>query len=217
MLGAAVAFWRRRSWIAPFREHQFVPWTGMEVSLVLFAYFIFQSIPGILLVVFKVIPESAQPSPLSSDSLYKLHWASIFIMPWYVPAMLLLLWRRSQTKPRHVGLTPWRWREAIALGYVSAAIILPMANGLNYLAYQTVRWTGSEPQEHALQRLAESDISPIAVVLVALQAIVIAPVVEEFVFRGVMLRWLSQRPWGGWLAMAGGIAIGLGNVKSSER
>ncbi len=210
--GAIVAFRRRGPLIAPHREHRFIPWSGLELALSLFIYVAFQSLPLMVLQKFGLIKEADHATSITGHTLYKLVWASVLIGPWTVPAILLFLWARSQTKPRHVGLTKWRWRESLALGYASFAVVAPMVYGVNFLAYQVVRWTGSHVQPHPLQRLVESGVSPLAIALTAFQAAVLAPIVEEFVFRGVMLPWLSQRYWGGWLAMVGGIAIGLGNL-----
>jgi membrane protease YdiL (CAAX protease family) len=217
--GAVIALRRRGPLIAPPRRHRFVPWSGMELALVLLAYAIFQILPGQILVALGLIAQSNAATMPSAESLYKYIWASVLIAPWYVPAMLLFLWFRSNTKPRHLGITTWRWRESLALAYTTSALVVPMVYGLNFLAYQSMRWTGGQPHEHPLQRLVESvdsgRVSPFAIALTAFQAVVAAPIVEEFVFRGVMLPWLSQRSWGGWLAMAGGIAIGLNSMSRS--
>src|SRR5207245_1648533 len=50
---------------------------------------------------------------------------------------------------------------------------------------------------------------PTTLLLVAVMAVVMAPLAEEILFRGVMLPWLGRRWWGGWAAMAASIVMGL--------
>jgi membrane protease YdiL (CAAX protease family) len=89
-----------------------------------------------------------------------------------------------------------------------------MVYGLQYLAARVFDlWRHVEPDIHPLQRLAtQPGGGPGAVLLAITQAVVLAPVIEELVFRGVMLPWLSRRWWGGWFAMAGAVAIGVANA-----
>jgi membrane protease YdiL (CAAX protease family) len=214
--GAAVAFPCRGPLIAPPRGHRFVPWSGLELALALFVYFLFQYLPGQVLLGLGLIEQTDPTKAPTPGALYRLIWGSVLVGPWYVPLMLLFFWRWSKTKPRHFGLTTWRWRESIALAYSTAVIIVPMVYGVNFLAHRAAQWTGSKPHPHPLQSLIESGVSPMAIALTAIQATLIAPLVEEFLFRGVMLTWLSQRWWGGYLAMAGGVAIGWNNFISSS-
>jgi len=52
--------------------------------------------------------------------------------------------------------------------------------------------------------------------LIAVSALVIAPIWEELMFRGVVQYWLAKRDWGGHLAMSLSAIIGLGTLFSSS-
>ncbi len=53
-------------------------------------------------------------------------------------------------------------------------------------------------------------------ILIAVSALVIAPVWEELMFRGIVQSWLAQRDWGGHLAMGLSAIIGLGTLFSGS-
>jgi membrane protease YdiL (CAAX protease family) len=58
-----------------------------------------------------------------------------------------------------------------------------------------------------LTKLAGPGASPIACTVMIVQAVFVAPFTEEFIFRGVMLPWLSRSWWGGWVAMVGAVVF----------
>src|SRR5262249_55241457 len=50
---------------------------------------------------------------------------------------------------------------------------------------------------------------PAELVLIVVAAVVVAPVLEELLFRGVTQRWAARRPWGGLATMAGALLVSL--------
>ena len=49
---------------------------------------------------------------------------------------------------------------------------------------------------HLLTRLARGQPLPMEWVLIVLASVVVAPILEELLFRGVLQGWSAGRPWG---------------------
>lgn len=209
--------WRHREpLIPPQRRGRFVPWSGLEVTLVLLLYV---GIPMITLKLFETsgfLKPVANPKTLTIEELKPRMLIGTLLAPLILILSAFLLRKQSNTKLRHIGLSRWRWRHYLTLGYYVFFIITPTVLGLSYTAEYVSELQGLKSHPHPLQLLAESGPGPFYWLLIVVQPVVAAPILEEFVFRGIMLPWLSQRWWGGWAAMAGGIAIGLAMVDESR-
>src|SRR6185295_14994174 len=84
--------------IAPLRRHRFVPWSGAEVAAAVVLYVALPSLAIIALESTGLLDKAESIHKLSGESLYRRLWASALVAPWFVPAILLLLWYGSQTK-----------------------------------------------------------------------------------------------------------------------
>lgn len=92
---------------------------------------------------------------------------------------------------RELGLTTGSWREDIRLALFGLALVLWPLLALATLLDRV------EPYRHPLIDSLASHRDVPAVALVILSAVVVAPVVEEFLFRRVLQGWLLQRFPGG--------------------
>lgn len=210
---AMAARWRlgRRdpALIPPPRRHRFVPWSGTEVALSLLLYYLIPAVLMTLLAGVGVLSQSVDMKNMAGVDLFKIMAAAALFTPLQMAAIGGLLWLRSRTKARHLGLSRWRWQAHLTLGVVCYVVVTPIVYGANYLAHWATEQTQTESSMHPIQRLVTKYPEPSAWIVVVLQAVILAPLVEELLVRGIMLPWLSRRRWGGWAAMAGGIAIGL--------
>src|SRR5262249_53385556 len=114
-----------------------------------------------------------------------------------------------RTRPKRLGLRLGQWRRSLYLGYACYVVVTPIVFGLNLLAEWLYRRVNVTVVRHPLQELAQQEPRLGPLLLVTLVAIVLAPLAEELLFRGVMLPWLGRRWWGGWAAMAGSIVWGF--------
>jgi len=133
-------------------------------------------------------------------------WTSIFCLPLNLATLLLLPRLLSDTRPYQLGLTTYRLGRSVLLGVLGWIILTPVVLWLNELVHQLyVRITSGEPALHSLTMLSRSNPAWWELALVALAAMIAAPVWEEMLYRGLLQRWFSQRWWGG--ALACGLAL----------
>jgi CAAX protease family protein len=130
-----------------------------------------------------------------------------------VMAGVLLLWLRARHPgwPRIIGWPPAgaRPRElAVGAGFGVLLEIVAVATGA-VVAVVLERLTG-EAVESPEQ--ISSDLQGWGVVILVLMAVIVAPAVEEFVFRGLLFRSIADRH-GFWLgAIASAVPFGLTHV-----
>jgi membrane protease YdiL (CAAX protease family) len=214
LAGAAVAFrWRLRRDHGPIYpsppRYPIANWTGPEVAL---AMLLFALVPSLVVTVFQsagMIPLIDRRTKIEGELLLTMMAARAVALPLIIAAVLGVLWAISRTRPKRLGLRPGHWRRSLYLGYACYFVVTPIVAGTNLLADWLYRRVNVTVMHHPLQELAQQDPRPGTLLLVMLVAVVLAPVAEELLFRGVMLPWLGRRWWGGWAAMAGSIVLGL--------
>jgi membrane protease YdiL (CAAX protease family) len=74
---------------------------------------------------------------------------------------------------------------------------------------------GGQSDEHPILKLTQTPaISPAAhagmFLLLLAEALIAAPVREELLFRGILLPWLADRPWGGDMCLLLAAIVGVG-------
>lgn len=132
---------------------------------------------------------------------------TLLAFPFQVLTIPLVFGYVSRTRPYQLGLTGHRAGQNVACGVAGALVLTPLALGIFWLAAQAlVQLMPDSVTEHPLEKLGRSGmLAGAELALIVLVATVTAPVVEELVFRGVLLTWLSRRAWGGDVAM--GLAL----------
>jgi membrane protease YdiL (CAAX protease family) len=214
LAGAGVALrWRLRRDHGPIYptppRYPIANWTGPEVAL---AMLLFTLVPSLVITVFQsagLIPLIDRRTKIEGELLLKMMAARAVAVPIIIAAALGVLWSISRTRPKRLGLRLGNWRRSLYLGYTCYLVVVPIVQGVNLLADWLYRQVNVTVLRHPLQELAQQDARPGTLLLVMLVALVLAPVAEELLFRGVMLPWLGRRWWGGWAAMAGSIVLGL--------
>ena len=69
--------------------------------------------------------------------------------------------------------------------------------------------TGAQPEEHGLTMLAMNTSSVLDWILIVGSAVILAPLKEELLFRGVAQFWFSRRSWGGHVAMIAAFIVAI--------
>jgi membrane protease YdiL (CAAX protease family) len=117
-------------------------------------------------------------------------WAQAIAVPLQV-AVLLAGFRFGSGAPlKTMGLTRERWRPNLALGYLGWLILAPLAFAAFALA---ILLLAPNPDKHPLTDLGER-AGRREWILFAFQAVVLAPALEELLFRGLLLPWLLRPP-----------------------
>jgi membrane protease YdiL (CAAX protease family) len=136
-------------------------------------------------------------------------WTSVLALPVQVGLIVAALWLSCEATPARLGLTLRRPARNVIAGYLVWLVVTPPLFAL-YAALLTFL---PKPQ-HPMELIDVTTAWP----LLLLGVVVVAPLAEELVFRGVLLPWsLNAAP--GWQLMVGAAALGmavLGGLKKSD-
>lgn len=120
--------------------------------------------------------------------------ASLLAFPLEVAGILLFLWSVRQVRPEQLGLHLVRGRQAVLLGGLAWLVGSPIIFGVNVLtSWLYLQWTGERPLEHGLLQLMQGRQPYLEWTLLLGSALVMAPFMEELLFRGLLLRWAGVR------------------------
>ena len=131
---------------------------------------------------------------------------------------LLILWaqlRGKAPKPEG-GWLQWRWRplaSALRQAFFQVLKVLPLVTLVGWLFDQLVsKASGSNP----LLELVLTTTNPWALLLFSITAMVLAPLFEETLFRGVLLPVLGQRYGGLWGVLISALVFGIAHLSLGE-
>jgi membrane protease YdiL (CAAX protease family) len=186
----------RRRWL-PLPRLRPTTWTGQDVFLTFCAQLGF---PLLILAVLlqlgffqTLIGLEPARNPDDRDlalSIYLLRCQSIsspLILSVTLAVILGMLYARSHTRPHQYGLTWARGWGNVALGLAAFLVGMPVIFGVHALASLL-----TAPRSHALEELAGQNLLEWEWVLLAFQPLVMAPLLEEIVFRGILQGWLGR-------------------------
>jgi membrane protease YdiL (CAAX protease family) len=188
--------WRGRGPLLRRRPWRPVPWGGVEVFCLFFL-----SVAWQILAVRFLDRQAGGPSGKAGDAL-RAAQAQALAFPVEVATVLFVLWKVRRARPYQVGLHANRLPANVILGYLTWLVLVPLVyvvDGLSDWLYQEL--TESAPHPHPLTQLVRGPDAAQAWLLVWLLAVVVAPVQEELLFRGVVQGWLLSRPVRGHLGM----------------
>jgi membrane protease YdiL (CAAX protease family) len=112
-----------------------------------------------------------------------------------VPAFLF--WSSGATFA-DLGLRIGDWQRQVMLGVQAAMLMTPVVFAVQNLSVKI--WTS---QKHPLQRMMLERFTPGAALLAILSAMVLAPLIEELLFRVVLQQWLTRLFMGNSFAKVG--------------
>lgn len=166
------------------RLHPAATWGGADVALVALAYVGLLAVAGAMVTV-----DSSLRFQLLADIAVKTGATLVGV------AVL----RAAGASWAALGLVGGRWADDVRLAVGALALVVAPLLGLAAVLDRIV------PYEHPVVAFLREHRDPVAVALVVVAAVVVAPVGEEFFFRRVIQGWLEHR-----LPEAGGAAaIGL--------
>ncbi len=101
----------------------------------------------------------------------------------------LVIRKTSGARLRDLGLSLEGWRRQVAAGVVTVLLLMPFVFAVQYLA---VRALGpfDEKFRHPVEKMLRKEFSSEVAVLAFLSAVVLAPLAEEMMFRGIFQSWL---------------------------
>lgn len=117
----------------------------------------------------------------------------------------LVLYPISGTRPSHVGLTTARWQANIRLGLAAFCVVTPVVLGLYFVVHAV---TPSTP--HPLEELIQERHFAFEWGLIAFGTVIAAPLLEEWLFRGLLQGWLRRASlWGHLVIAVLGLTAGI--------
>jgi membrane protease YdiL (CAAX protease family) len=119
-----------------------------------------------------------------TDAVLRVIWSGIFALPLQLSVLVLL------TRSLYPGWRPPRpasFASRVALGGIAALLLSLLVLTLNFAVNLLFNSLGWVPESHQLTRM--SGRSALDSTAFLLQACVSAPIIEEIVFRGVILPW----------------------------
>jgi membrane protease YdiL (CAAX protease family) len=193
-----------------------VPWTAAEVVFLLLLGQLCTSLAFELFTVTgtyrhlygpDLVRLARSTEPAGELARYRLLlWAGPAAFVIQFPVALGLLRALGGARPCDLGLTTRRLGTNLLAGLAAAAPFTVAVYALNRLLISL-----SEPgKEHPYTQLIQSGaLSGAELGLLVLQAVVLAPVWEELLFRGVLQPYFATRRWGAHAAMTAAVALGL--------
>ncbi len=171
-----------------------VRWTGHEVVL---AFCVCWGLPDLIFITLLQMgffqPLLGSEPPADNDlatTFYRFRGLSI-ISPLTLTACLAVLvavlFARTKSRPHHYGLTWTRCRVNVALGLAAFIVTTPVLLGVH--AGASLVTTGNP---HLLKQLAEQHLEDWEWFFLAFQPLVMAPLIEEILFRGILQGWLRR-------------------------
>jgi membrane protease YdiL (CAAX protease family) len=169
--------------LLPPQRYRAVPWRGVEVFFACLAYLLWPSFLYSLVHDTGLLPYLPEAFP----ELY----LPVLALPLQVGSVLWVFWRVSGTLPYQLGLSRYRWRQNALAGVIVWLVLTPVAYGVFYVTALLLRTN----EEHPIALLAQGPMSIADRITLVLTTVVAAPVIEEFLVRGVMLFWAARRSW----------------------
>ncbi len=119
--------------------------------------------------------------------------AVLITFPFQLLTAPLLLRFLSGTRPYHFGLTSQRLRDNALLGLLGWMVLTPPVHGINWAITEGFKWLAPDNVgKHGFERLSQSEsVTGGELGLILFLAVVVAPIVEEISFRGVIQTWLT--------------------------
>lgn len=207
LAGAALLLLRGGSW-SPLRRLRRGAWSGGEVFLLFLIYLVVPSALVLFLAeayFFHAILGLFQDNvPNDLGLLRQFNLGEVLAVPLVFALHLTVLYGVSRTYPRHVGLSPARWRPNLRLGIVGFLFAAP---AVLLLYFFTLLFTFRT--EHVLEELSRESLTTAEWVVLGLRVVLLAPLLEEWLFRGLLQGWLRRASLIGHFLVAG-LALCLG-------
>lgn len=195
-------YWRiSREPLLPASGKWKAPWSGWAVLIAFIGMFILSSLLSIVLEQmgfyrslygpdFPTGPGlNEKPSPEQRQAMnLRSLWSQTLAAPVIIALVIIGLNQVFKATPGQIGLSTRRLGANLALGYVGWLIIAPLSFGVFALATMLLQ---RAPDKHPLMDLG-AFAGQLEWTVFALQAAILWPIVEELIFRGVLLAWLIQ-------------------------
>lgn len=180
------AFWQKRSTgsLMEPRPSDGSPFGLLDVILIFFLWLVGQAVSiGLITLLFGIKIEALADSVGDTMS-----WATILIALGQLVATFLAIgvflfrYRRLSV----IGWQPNNFRRDLGVGLVAFAMVIPIILALQWLLVLLF------PYKHPTMDLLAKNANGLTLLATWFSAVVVAPICEEFFFRGVLQSWLQR-------------------------
>jgi membrane protease YdiL (CAAX protease family) len=183
-----LTFEARRIRLFPRQRRVALPWDGVDVCVAFGIYFFWALFFG---AAFGQFDTGEKPVPSVSPAIA----AQTFYVPVALGTILLSYRFIKGVRFYQLGLTWSRWRLNLALGYWFWLVFTPAVLFFHALVEKAyVAFSGRLPAAHPITKALENQPTSLTWFLIFFQAVIVAPLMEEFLFRSVLQRWLAENP-----------------------
>ena len=216
------AVWGRPVPLFPPRRNRFVPWGGLEVLvafsgvvlLIPLTLVLFLHASGLFHLLYNLSGGDFNAQFGGDDTKLFRHlvpFEAALGFPLKILFLAALLRTTSDFRLYQLGLTKYRLGSMLVLGCLVWFFCALPCDVIHILfSHSYISIFPQPPEIHDVMKIAQENPTPGEWVLLIGSATLIAPCLEEFMFRGLLLRWLSVRPMGA--AITAGITLMLAFV-----
>ncbi|MGF1581763.1 MAG: lysostaphin resistance A-like protein [Gemmataceae bacterium] len=148
--------------------------------------------------------------PLEDYATVRHYIVLCFTAPILIGSIVGLLWLSSGIGFSDLGIHTRGWRLASLLGGLLWLIVTPAVLSVHAAASFVNRWfTETTPESHQLVNVVGPEESALRWLVLVVSAVVVAPIFEEFLFRGILGRWARQMAWRSHAIFCAAVAMGL--------
>ncbi|MFO0908901.1 MAG: CPBP family intramembrane glutamic endopeptidase [Isosphaeraceae bacterium] len=160
------------------------PWKKPTILLVLFTYFLIQVV---VVSLFHAMQAGAGQKPAGEFSFTARLGLVTLTNIAVVLAIPFVVQVAAGAERRSMGLSLDRFGLNVWSGVVAFFLVTPWVYVLFLLAQLIFK-----ANRHPLELMLRQEMSPLAAVLAVLSAVVMAPLAEELLFRGILQTWLNR-------------------------
>lgn len=199
VLGALFLVVPRRSWRLPMVRVPPISWNGVDVFAACVLQQLMLALVHSMLIRAGLFDEFYGPSDNRSMEARKLLWSSIIAEALSFGVIIVVLQQFRGTRMAELGITTTRAIVNIRLGYLLWLVLTPATTAVYVAALYLILAAGGTVDKHFVSEAVEQPLAPVEWVLLFAGTVVMAPLLEELFFRGLMLPWQLR---GGWEANA---------------
>jgi membrane protease YdiL (CAAX protease family) len=139
-------------------------------------------------------PANASSSQVETD-VTKISMTEMMFIQTAISAILLVLLplvvrMSSGAGLRDLGLSFDGWKHQASVGVVAILILIPVVYAIQTVAVLLLALFEGRPRVHPVEKMLREQSSGGVAYLAFISAVIVAPVIEELIFRGILQRWL---------------------------
>lgn len=176
----------RREPILPDEGLPLVPWTGRTVTLVLASWFLFQVLALTIVVRLSGTPQAGESTELSATQAISVMLLANALAIAAAPVIVRSASGDSTWHDLGLSLQNRPWLN-LGRGYLVCFAVTPIVYGVYYATLKLF-----PRSTHAMERILSPDHPTLSASLAIASGVLIGPIAEELLFRGVLMTWFAR-------------------------